>query len=345
MTDAIRAAFHEQAELCRAVGSPFTGALLDSLATILSAQTQSGRVILAWTGDPLIAALPLRITGGLHALARSGQDDELSALYATRAGSVDIILARVLTQWDAWLLPWLDSAPQTNEVGRSGMLWPGVMEVARRFGSRLSLLELGASAGLNLNMDHYQYELGGVTAGKTGSPVHLRPDWIGAPPPAAEVRVESRRGVDLNPLDVRQPDIANRLLAYVWPDQPERLARIAAAITIAQTHAPSIDRADGADWIEARLAEPQEEGVTRLIYHSIALQYFPAESRARTINAIRAAGQKATPTRPLAWLSMEFAREVKASALLRLHCWPGLEEGAVLGQVHPHGATINWSGC
>jgi hypothetical protein len=344
MAQRIRDAFQEQAGLCRAVGSPFTAALLDTLAVTLDETTHTGKTILNWPGEPMRDALSLRVTGGLHALSRSGQDDALTALYASRTGDFTAVLTRVVTAWDAWLLPWLDSAPQTNEVGRSAMLWPGMMEITRRFGPKVELLELGASAGLNLNLDRYGYNLGGVTAGVLTSTVQLHPDWTGPAPACADIDVVRRRGVDLNPLDVSQPDTAARLLAYVWSDQPERLGRIAAAIKIALVHPPTVDRADGADWIEARLAEPQEAGVTRIVDHSIALQYFPAAGRTRVIDAIRAAGARATADRPLAWLSMEFTAEVTSHAMLRLQCWPRTGELESLAHVHPHGAKITWLG-
>ncbi len=345
MTDeSIRAAFLQQADLCRAVGSPFTAGVLTALSKTLDDSTQTGRVILGWAGDPLVDALPLRVTGGLHALARSGEDPGLATLYRDQGDALEVELRRVLSRWDMTLLPWLDSAPQTNEVGRSGMLWPGVMEISRRFGPRVELLELGASAGLNLNMDHYSYDLGGVIGGDRHSAIRLRPKWNGAPPAFSDVDVVRRRGVDLNPLDVSDSKIAARLLAYVWPDQSERLARIAAAIDLAQLHPPSVERGDGADWIEARLAEPQEEGATRIIFHSIALQYFPADGRRRVVEAIKRAGDRATMQRPLAWLSMEFTAEVKAKAQLRLQTWPGQGALETLAQVHPHGAEIDWAG-
>jgi hypothetical protein len=203
-------------------------------------------------------------------------------------------------------------------------------------------LELGASAGLNLNMDRYGYDLGGVKAGVSGSPVQLRPEWSGPAPAHADVEVVRRRGVDLNPLDSSQHETAARLLAYVWPDQPERLARIAAAIDVAGRYPPIVEHADGADWIEARLAEPQDAGVTRIVYHSIALQYFPAEGRKRVIDAIKLAGAQATANRPLAWLSMEFAVDVTSHALLRVRSWPDTGALETLAHVHPHGAKITW---
>ena len=281
-------------------------------------------------------------TGGLNALARSGVDPELSALYQSRSGDFAGQISRVLSEWDEWLLPWLDGPPQTNEVARAGALWPGMMAVAARFGPNVELLELGASAGLNLNLDRFGYVLGRVTAGDPDSGVQLKPDWHGKPPVFAPVTIVSRAGVDQNPLDVSKPDVVERLMAFVWPDQDARVARISAAIALAQANPPPITKADAADWLEDRLAQPQPAGVARIVYHSIVLQYVAPESRTRIGAAMHRAGAAATEERPLAWLSYEFP-SVAPTAELRLTLWPG-GENRLLGQVHPHGAVVDWAG-
>lgn len=339
---AIREAFRTQAAFCVASGSPLTGEVCAALAERMDRKTRTGAAILDWAGDPMADALMMRITGGLNALARSGGDPALSALYHSRSGDFPGQISRVLAEWDDWLLPWLDGPPQTNEVARAGALWPGIMAVAARFGPNVELLELGASAGLNLNLDRFGYVLGGVAAGDPASGVQLRPDWHGKPPVFAPVAVTSRAGVDQNPLDVSKPEVVERLMAFVWPDQDARVARISAAIALAQANPSPITKADAADWLEDRLARPQSKGVTRIVYHSIVLQYVTPEGRARIGAAMQRAGASATEERPLAWLSYEFA-SVAPAAELRLTLWPD-GENRLLGQAHPHGAVIDWVG-
>ena len=341
MTDAVLEAFKLQATYCRMTGSALTAEVLTALIEVMDRSTRTGTRILDWTGDPMVDALKLRIAGGLNALARSGEDAELFLLYEGRGGDFAGVIGRTLREYDDWLYPWLDSAPQTNEVARSGVLWPGMMEIARRFGPKLELLELGASGGLNLNMDRFSYDLGGSKSGNPDSAVKLVPEWQGPAPVTAPVEIVGRRGVDLNPLNIADDAVAERMLAYIWPDQEERVARAEAAIALARQFPPEIEKADGADWIEARLRTPQPSGVTRVIYHSIALQYFPPEGRARVRSAIEAAGLRATEDRPLAWLSMEFTGKVIA-ANLQLRCWPGAGATELLANTHPHGASINW---
>lgn len=343
MSDKIRDAFALQATYCHATGSPLTAEVLNVLLAVMDRDTRTAARILDWPGDPMVDALMLRIAGGLNALARSGQEREMTALYAAREGDWIGVIGRVLRKWDDWLHPWLDSPPQTNEVARSGVLWPGFLEIARRFGPKIELLELGASAGLNLNMDRFAYDLGGIVSGEPSSGVSIAPVWNGNAPATGAVDIIARAGVDLNPLDLSDPAVAARMMAYIWPDQDERVARAEAAMAVALAHPPLIEQGDGASWLEARLAAPQAEGVTRVVYHSIALQYFSAEDRARVRTAIENAGAQATEGRPLAWLSMEF-RDIVISAELNLRCWPGDAEPKLLATVHPHGAQIDWKG-
>ena len=118
--------------------------------------------------------------------------------------------------------------------------------------------------------------------------------------------------------------------------------RISAAIALAQANQPPITKADAADWLEDRLARPQSKGVTRIVYHSIVLQYVTPEGRARIGAAMQQAGASATKERPLAWLSYE-CPSVAPTAELRLTLWPD-GENRLLGQAHPHGAVIDWVG-
>lgn len=274
----IRASFAQQATWCRELGSAFTGLLMEVVGRNLDRSTETGARVLGWPGraDARPDALPLRLAGGLHALVRRGQLPGLARLYPPNpmpdGEALWRAVAAALADDGGELAPWLDDAPQTNEVARSAVLMAGLMEVAQATGLPVALYELGASAGLNLVLDRYAYRLGPVAAGAAASPVQLHPDWQGPPPASAPVRVVRRRGVDLNPLDVARRADQERLLAYIWADQAERLARAQAAIVIAAADPPPIDRGNAADWAEQKLGAAPETGVARVLMHSIAAQ-------------------------------------------------------------------------
>ncbi|MGM0585684.1 MAG: DUF2332 domain-containing protein [Pseudomonadota bacterium] len=332
----IATAFADQARACTGLGSPFTARLLAALPARLDPETEFGGRILSWTGDARADALALRAAGALHALARSGRAPGMASAWPPQAGGDPAeAAARAISGHDAWLASWLDSPPQTNEVARAAALMTGLATVAARTGRALELLEIGASAGLNLIPDAYRHELGGVVLGDPVSPVTLRPDWNGPPPPGATPRIRARAACDRAPLDPAAPVDRARLFAYVWPDQPERLARLSSALDLAARHAPRVERADAAVWLVERLATPQPEDAARVVMHSITWQYLPGETQAAIRDALSRAGAAAGPRSPVAWLRLE-PDETPGSAALSLTLWPGGRTEA-LGRADFHG--------
>jgi hypothetical protein len=116
-----------------------------------------------------------------------------------------------------------------------------------------------------------------------------------------------------------------------------------AAIALATESPPLVEQADAADWVEHRLAEPQAEGVTRVLYHSIVWQYLPPESRSRIEHAMNEAGSRASAERPLAWVQLETNRQTFRHEL-RVRFWPEGGEWALLGEAHAHGVWVSWFG-
>lgn len=336
--------FRAQAEACREIGAPRTARIIDAAADLADPATRTGRRILGLEGDSsrFGGATGLRLAGGLHALARSGAVPALSAFYRADSDDAHAAVAAALSMRDEWLEAWLDLPPQTNETARCAAVMAGLTVAADRFGLPFELLELGASAGLNLNLAYYRFDLGGIAAGDPASPLRLAPEWRGPPPPAAPVRVLASRGVDRAPIMVADPVNHERLIAYIWIDQPERIARVEVALAIAAESLPRLDRGDAADWAEARLAEPRVPGVARVLFHTVAWQYFEEEGRARIRAALDAAGAAATETTPLGWLRLEI-NDDRSAYELRLTLWPG-GETLHLADSHPHCAWIAWHG-
>ncbi len=342
----LHAAFDRQATACAALGSDFTARLMRIMAQVWPSDTGLAQRAAAWPGEigPGGASLPLRIAGGLHALVLEGKDAALVAAYPPHQAGDGVLaqaVARALHSHDAALCDWTRTAPQTNEVGRSAVLLAAAAELTARFGLPLVLSELGASAGLNLWFDRFALHLPGPprSAGVLGtadSTVVLRPDWQGVSPPVTQIGVAERHGVDLNPLDPVRDRI--RLMAFVWPDQTDRLARLRAALGVAQSGC--VTQSDAADWLEARLLTPMP-GHMHLVYHTIAHQYFPAPTQGRIARAMQAAGARATPQAPLAWLAMEADGGDGAGLTLRL--WPG-DRRFDLGRAGFHGQWLRWRG-
>lgn len=341
-----RGAFLIQQHYCEANAAPIYGRMAGAVAAGLTRDTAVGARVLDWPGEPTRDALPLRLFGGFHALVLRGADAGLAAIYAgavTEQGAIIATLERVLAEQEAALLPWLDGPPQTNEPGRSAALMLGLIEIARRYGPKIELLEIGSSAGLNLLIDRYRFDLGGTVYGPEDSPVTITPKWAGPPAQGVPLEIVSVRGCDVNPLDATDPAVAARLAAYVWPETPERLVRVRAAIAMQVARGVDLVQADAADWIEARLAEPQAAGVTRVLLHSVVWQYLPEPVAERIRVAMKTAGERATEERPLGWVMMEPDRAL-GHQVIRARSWPGDGAWVTLGTSHAHGAWVDAGG-
>jgi hypothetical protein len=340
----VRQHFRHQAAACLQLGSPFTAMLLETAADRLDETGAVGRAILGWPGDPKADALALRFAGSLHAIVLSRASPGLARAYPG-TGAVadpDILWPAVTAALDRHgpaVLRFLDSPPQTNEVARCAVLLGGFLAIARDTQRPLALLEIGASAGLNLHWDGYAYGLGKISWGPASAPLRLAPEWRGPAPAQAAVEVRARQGCDRRPLDPGDPADRLRLRAYVWADQAARLARLEAALDHAARHGTRVEQADAADWVEARLAlRPQ--GLTTALFHSIVWQYLPLHTQQRIAAALERAGAAAGPDTPLAWLRMEPASD-SAHAELRVTTWPHRRE-QLLADADFHGRWVSW---
>ncbi|MXP27259.1 DUF2332 family protein [Porphyrobacter algicida] len=343
--DAIVTAFENQVAYCRDNGAPNTALICQALAEIVPGE-RGGTVMLRirkWAGQPLADALPLRIAGGLHAIYLKGLEPELSPIYEGHAPTdAAERVADALERHEAFLMPWLDGPPQTNEAGRSwgfaaAMLWLGAKGLPRQF----ALWELGSSAGINLMMRRYKFDLGGVEVGPETSRMRITPEWHGDAPPAGDFDIVEATGCDVAPVDLTDEAQALRLKAYIWPELTERFARFDAAVEAVNRFPPEIERCRAGDFVERVLAREPQPGVTRMIMHSVVWQYIPQEERERITAMIEDAGKQATAEAPLAWVSLEANRDTHRHELM-VRYWPGGDEAVKLATAHPHGSKVSW---
>jgi hypothetical protein len=244
---------------------------------------------------------------------------------------------------------------QTNETGRCALLYPTIAEAARRVGaSAIGLVDVGCSAGLNLNVDRAGITYSdGQFLGDPSSPLQLTCEVVGEGPiPAlAMPDVVARVGVDLNPVDVTDEEDARWLRACLWPDQPERVERLDAAIALASSSPPTLVAGDALDVLPDALALVPPDALP-VITTTWALSYFSLEGRLRFLRRFDEAGS----ARPLAWVSGEgvgIAPSVPTLGDSRLaaHSIVGLaiaERGSLrvdaVGRCHPHGNWLEWLG-
>lgn len=343
---AVGKGFRNQVAYCLNNGAPITARVVTAIWAAIEGGLDNAlaRRIAEWQGAPLADALPLRIAGGLHWLHLTGREPALAPIYRGIGADDVAIITDAMTAHEAQLLPWLDGPPQTNEAGRSSnfiaaMLWLAGKGLPPRF----ECLEIGSSAGINLMLDRYHYDLGGVQVGPSDAVMHFKPEWQGTAPPDKQIVIVSTKGCDVAPVDLTDPNQSQRLKAYIWPEHTIRFERMEAAIRAATERKPDLTKINAAEFVERELAKPQDPGTTRMLMHSIVWQYVPADQQERVSAAMEAAGASATAETPLAWVSVEADRTVHRHNL-KVRYWPGGEEATQLTWSHAHGADIEWLG-
>ena len=334
----IQAAFFRQSEACAALGSPFMSRLMALCAERLQPGLPVADRVLGWKGDPSPSAdnVPLRFAGALHALKL----EQLALVGVYPPAEVTdhelwLAILEAMGQFETHILAWLENAPQTNEVRRAAVVAGALSVVAKRYNDPVELLELGCSGGLNLRLD--RFSIAGASGTSWGAPesrVQIAPEWREDVEPVwARLPIVARRGVDLSPLDPTTPEGRLRLLAYLWPDQPERLARTKAAIDIAHEVPADISSGDAGAWTEQVLSSPAP-GRTRVLYHTVAWQYFPEDTKVRILTSMKA------HVGPLVHFSME--TDGGRGARLTLTHYPS-GEVQELGRCDFHGRWVAWN--
>ncbi len=351
MTKALIQMFKGQGAACARLGSPFHAGLCAQAADALAAGTDLAGLFTPWAEADLRKlyddATPIRFLGALHDLVLSGDAPELAEVYPRPGRAADPaeawrVARRLLGREHERLARFMSHEPQTNEVRRAACLLGGFLTVADTWGLPLRTFELGASAGLNLHWDHFRYELGDGAWGDPASPVRIDTAWEGPLPPiGAACEVAERAACDRRPVRLDDPLQRRRLMAYLWPDQFERVARNQAAADLAVARDVVVETADAPVWTAARAAPV--EGRATVVYHSVFWQYVPAEGQAALRAAIVRHAAAATASAPFAWLRMEPPEDLLALMEVRLTQWPGGED-RLLAHVHPHGATVKWVG-
>ncbi|MCP2637438.1 DUF2332 domain-containing protein [Microbacterium sp. HD4P20] len=293
------------------------------------------------------------LPGRLATLPRRQQQPNLLFAAARWAGAP----LAPFTQWREWLDAHWDEviqigssrATQTNEANRCATFLPQLS----RIDGPVALLEVGTAAGLCLYPDRYGYAYdapGGVR--------RIEPE-DGPSPVRLECRVDDdssvperlphvvwRRGIDLSPIDVRDPEAIDWLATLIWPgpDHDARVARLRAAAAVAASDPPEIIRGDLIETVtDAAATAPA--GATLVVFHSAVLLYLDADGREAFATIMRGLGDAIG--RKVVWLSNESTGVFpRIDALLP----PGSDvgprfvqsrDGAPVALVGPHGAVYD----
>jgi hypothetical protein len=242
------------------------------------------------------------------------------------------------------LIPIIESGvTNTNEVGRSASLLPAFDHIARSTGQGLHLVELGPSAGFNLNFDRYGYrylrdgaEL--MTVGAPDAPVWLSCELRGETvPPLSDLAVPvlSRRGLELNPIDLRDSRARLWLKALVWPELADRHRRLDLAIASQMANPVAIFRGDAMKLLDPCIETLPPDGAA-VVFHSHVTYQFTLEMRA----ALDALLLKLSAARPIHRISIEYH---EGGYPIRHGIYAnGAVTQTTLGLTDPHGMWLEW---
>jgi len=367
----------QHADFCDSVAAPLYGVLLRGMADDYLAGGPCRELFSAWVDRPRSSVVQLRLLGALHRVVLRREAPELATYYrsvggtAAPAGAWPVARAVILHRLDE-VRGELDVAPQTNEPGRAAALAAGLAVAAGRHRvTRIRLLELGASAGLNLLVDRFR--ITGPTAaqgesavqgepvahpvpvaqavpavpaaaaeplwmwGPAGSPVDLsaavRGPGVRRLPPAGELRIVARRGCDLHPVDPLSEAGRLRLTSFVWPDHADRHRRLAGALAVATAAGPGAAPVDRAD-AGAWLAEQLDQPVAGDVLTVVWHSVFW-----QYLDDAARAGLEGVIAAARGRIAVAHLRLESGSA--PYHVDPALVlDGEVLGSAPPHGVPV-----
>lgn len=260
-------------------------------------------------------------------------------LLGADVGDPQAALAFALEHVESLRSVMMSRSTQTNEPARCAVLLPALALLPEP----LAILEVGASAGLCLPYERYEYvydDAGREVRVGTGA-VALPCATAGVPLPDRVPQIAARIGLDANPLDASDPDVAAWLRCLVWPEHTDRAQRLAAALAVVATDPPQIVQglAPGAIPDAVDLLRRRAPDATVVVLHSATVAYLDPDGRAqfaatcRDLGVYRLGLEGAQPTADLG-VQVD-SGDFGGRFLLTL-------DDALMGHAHPHGRDLVW---
>jgi len=299
---------------------------------------------------PSHAHQPNLLLAAMHERVLLGLEPELSALYSeNQVRHVGAVFVEAVLKARDRLRPILESRfTQTNEIGRIAIIAPALAETSNR--SNITLIDVGTSAGLTLQLDHCFIDYGSHgSLGPHDSKVRVKSEVLSGHLPRRSNPIGRRVGIDRNILNPADEDDARWLLACVWPDTG-RLDRTRAALELAASRPSELIEGDALESLSDVLSSVQGPIVVTTTW---VVAYMDIEYRARLSAELMAASQR----RDIYWISAEASGVVShlpevsppeidgplPSVVGLVTFTKGeLAEARVLAHAHSHGSWIWW---
>lgn len=234
--------------------------------------------------EPGLPELPLVVLAALRRAALQGRatDPFVADVAATRSD------ARRLTDE-------IDAAAETGLVQytdplRIGDILPGLWLAAGWYpGCPLRIVELGSAAGMLLLADAIAIRFANDAwapeqpLGSIDYPMEVPPDLT-----STSMTIESAVGIDLRPLDMRDPSDVELLRSFAWPGPEARQQRLELGIRVAQARPPRLIQGDVRDVAPDILREHIERSVVTVVIDSSVSHYLPVHTRVQLGRALDA---------------------------------------------------------
>jgi hypothetical protein len=253
--------------------------------------------------DAYKAVTESEVVAGSKVVAASEASADTESI-ATDDSAVDAAIRTLVEKTDVVVAVVSERKVHANAGGNHAVLYPAIAEVARRVGvSAIGLIDVGCSAGFNLNVDRAGIAYSnGQSLGDPSSPVQVPASVVGDRPipTYAMPEVVARIGIDLEPIDSNDADEARWLHACLPPDQPERIARLEGELELAASAPPFLMQGDMVDLLPEALAQVPADALP-VVTTTWALSDLPLETRLRFLQRLDGAATE----RPVAWVSVE----------------------------------------
>jgi hypothetical protein len=252
---------------------------------------------------------------------------------------------------------------QMNEVARCTHIALGISATAGPRPEAVALADLGTGAGLGLHLDRYRYLVGGRASGPPAAALSLNCQVRGSrePPPVTLPPIADRAGIDVEPVNLRDPAARSWLLACAPPESSAQ-ARLAAAMEVTRQHPAEILAGDVTQMLPRVLERfPPGQGV--IVTDSYLAVFLPPQRRAELTGVMADAGR----SRPVTWLSLDPLVPLGPSGRHSVQGLPlpssliadyqrhgvfavlgartfhrGSDRGRLLARAHPSGGWIEW---
>ncbi|MGE7910318.1 DUF2332 domain-containing protein [Lysinibacillus xylanilyticus] len=240
--------------------------------------------------------VPNLLLAGVQYLLSSSKDDLVNFYpsLTTTPNAINevypVFKAFVLSHSEELKILFQEKLVQTNEIRRCSYLYPMMTEIYERHQKPLALIEIGASAGLQLGMDQYNYCYNQqLHVNNCNNDFVLPSENRGEPLPVSITNapvVCKRVGIDLNPIDIHNEEELRWLQALIWPEHEERRLLLNQALPILKGLDLQLIKGDAIKLIKDISRDINQDAML-VVYHTHVANQIPMELRLKLIEQLK----------------------------------------------------------